>query len=192
MIKRIWERREISFALRFLFRFLDYIWPKDRNLIVFSGGRDVGYSDNTRYLFERFLEVYSGEFTILWVTRIEDMPCDTSIEEKMRNHMVYLYSAKGILSLLRARTIFFCWGSSDLPGTDFSKRTVTVQLWHGIPIKRIGICNKQLSKGQIGSAVRTYRKFSYWICSSRIERNSIALCTGLPIDKCEDNRVSAE
>jgi len=182
MMKRIWEQRGILLSMRFLFRFLDYIWPKDQNLIVLSGVRDVGYSDNSRYLFERFLEAYSGEFEIFWVTPTKELLGDFSIEKRMRSQLVYQYSAKGILSLLRAKTIFFCWGSSDLPGTDFSKRTITIQLWHGIPIKRIGIYNKQLSRGQIGSAVRAYRKYTYWICSSKIERNSIALCTGLPID----------
>ena len=182
MMKRIWEQRGISLSMRFFFRFLDYIWHKDRSLIVFSGGRDVGYSDNSRYLFERFIDVYSEEFEIVWVTPSRKLLDDVGVEERIRNRIVYQYSAKGIRSLLRAKTIFFCWGSSDLPGTDFSKRTIVIQLWHGIPIKRIGICSKQLSKGQMDSAARAYRKFTYWICSSKIERNSVALCTGLPID----------
>jgi len=151
-------------------------------MIVFSGGRNLGYADNSRYLFEKFLEAYRGEFEILWVSRTEDVLHDTNIDGKMRSHMAYLYSPKGILSLLRARTIFFSWGSSDLPGTDFSRRTCVIQLWHGIPIKRFGVCAKTSDKDQIGSAAREYRKFTYWTCSSMIERNSIALCTGIPID----------
>ena len=182
MMKRIWERKELSLAIRFCFRLLDYIWPKNRNLVVFCGQRDLGYADNSRYLFERFLEVYGGEFEILWVTRIKDMLDDVSIEQKARDRMVYMYSANGILALLRAKTIFFSWGLPDLPGTAFSKRTMTIQLWHGIPIKRIGLLLKNLSKREASTIMRDYCRFTYWICSSKIERNSIALCTGLQID----------
>ena len=184
MLKRIWEQRGISLAMRFVFRFLDYLWPKDHNLVAVSGGRGLGFADNSRFLFERFIDVYRGEFTFLWITPSKEQLCDSCVKEEIRDCMVYQYSIKGLLSLLRARTLFFCWGSSDLLGTDFSRRTVVIQLWHGIPIKRIGIYSRQLGRGwgHRASAVRAYSKFDYWICSSRIDRNSIALCTGLSID----------
>ena len=183
MMQRIWQKRGVSLAMRFVFRLIDRFWPKDENLVVFSGGRDVGYSDNSRFLFERFIEEYGKELRVLWVTPSKDVLLDNAISTKYRSHMVYQYSTTGVISLLRAKTIFFCWGSSDLPGTDFSKRTVVIQLWHGIPIKRIGIYSKQLDKGQKRSAIRAYQKFTYWACSSKIERNSVALCTGLPIER---------
>lgn len=183
MIKRIWEQRGVSLAMRFAFRLLDYFWPKDESMIVFSGGRDVGYADNSRYLFEKFVESYSEEFTVRWVTPSKNMLFDEEIEESFRGQMVYQYSSEGIQSLLRAKVIFFSWKSSDLPGTDFSRRTITVQLWHGIPIKRIGLCSKRLDEGDVGSVGRACRKFTYWICNSRVEQESIALCTSLPIDR---------
>lgn len=182
MMKRVSEQKGASIILGSVFRLLDLLWPKDRNLIVFSGGRSLGYSDNSRYLFERFLEAYGEEFESLWVTPDESILRDVGISENARNHMKYLYSIDGIKSLLRAGTVFYSWGPSDLPGTGFSKRTLVIQLWHGIPVKRIGVCAKHLDEGEIRSAKRDYRRFTYWICSSMIERNSIALCTGMPID----------
>ena len=167
MMWRIWQKRGVSLAMRFVFRLVDRFWPKDENLVIFSGGRDVGYSDNSRFLFEKFIERYGGELRVLWVTPSKDVLLDSAISDEYRSHMIYQYSVTGVISLLRAKTIFFCWGSSDLPGTDFSKRTVVIQLWHGIPIKRIGIYSKQLDRGQKRSAVRAYRKFTYWACSSK-------------------------
>lgn len=183
MIETVWENRGVSTILRPVLSFLDYVWPKDRGLVAFSGGHDVGYSDNSRYLFEKFLEMYGDEFEVLWITRLENMLSDASIDEKWRSHMVYLYSFEGLLSLLRAGTVFFSWGFSDLPGIGFSRRKTVIQLWHGIPIKRIGACSKMNGEVRMDSAMRELRRYTYWICNSRIERNSVALCTGIPIDR---------
>lgn len=183
MLKRILELPEFSRILRPLFRVLDFLWPKDRGLIVFTGGRHAPYADNSRYLFEKFLEEYSDEFDICWITPARELLTDSEIEENIRNYMVYQYSINGLVTLLRARTVFFSWGFSDLPGTDFSKRTIMIQLWHGIPIKGIGRLNKRPSKKASTSMIRKWSRFAYWISSSAVDRNSIALCTELPMEK---------
>lgn len=96
--------------------------------------------------------------------------------------MVYMYSTQGILSLLRSKAVLFSWAPPGFPGTWFSRNTVTIQLWHGIPIKRIGRCTRHRSQTQTDDVARAFKRYDYWICSSSIERNSIALCTGLSMD----------
>ncbi|UCE90809.1 MAG: CDP-glycerol glycerophosphotransferase family protein [Methanobacteriota archaeon] len=182
MIGRVLEQRSILIVLCLVFRALDYFWPKDRDCIVFLGRRNMGYSDNSRYLFEKFLSLHNDEIHVLWVTPEEDLLHDDSIGKDRRDHMVYLYSVRGIVSLLRARAVLLSWMPSGFPGADFSSRTVVIQLWHGIPIKRISLCQKGLSERQMALAARELRKIDYWICSSRLERDSLALCTGLPVD----------
>jgi len=98
---------------------------------------------------------------------------------------VYQYSRKGILTLLRAKFVFFSqFGPDELPGIAFSKKTVTIQLWHGIPIKTIGACMKRLNSKEASRLREVYpRTFTYWISSSRVERDSIASCTGIPLQR---------
>lgn len=182
VIRKVFQQKGLSLITSVLFALLDSIWPKDRTLLVFAGGRDVSYSDNSRYLFEKFLANYSKEFGIFWMAVDRQLLRDTSIDESIRRHMVYLYSREGMLLLLRAKTVFFSWGTLDLPGTNLSVRKTTIQLWHGIPIKRIGVCKKRMTRRDL-MAMRNMSRFTYWISSSRIDRNSVALCTGTPIDQ---------
>jgi CDP-glycerol glycerophosphotransferase (TagB/SpsB family) len=166
-----------------MFRLLDRLWPKDDNLLVFTGGIDVGYSDNSRFLFERFLENYGGKFEMYWVTPRDDLFNDVAIMDRARERMLSMHSLKGVVALLRARTVFFSWGFSDLPVMDFSLRTVTIQLWHGIPIKKIGLCSKRMPTKVPPSVGRRWHGFTYWVTSSSLERDSISKCTGLPLER---------
>ena len=182
MMTHIWKKKSGAKALSPFFRLLDFVWPKDQSLIIFYSGQRGEYSDNARYLFERFIEAYSGEFSILWATWSESTLRDAAIDERWRKHMVNITSIRGILSLLRAKVVLFSWAAPGFPGMFFSKRTVTIQLWHGIPIKRIGRCIRHRDKNWRNENARVFQRYDYWICSSLIERNSISLCTGIPID----------
>lgn len=182
MAGRAWIRGGKSKIPSPFFRLLDFAWPKNRRLVVFYGGRGVGYADNARYLFEEFVNAYSGEFEILWVTPCKGTLSDESIDEKWRSRMVHMYSVRGILTLLRTGILLFSWAPPGFPRKWFSRRTVTVQLWHGIPIKRIGKCTRHRGQNRIDVEAKAFGTYTYWICSSWIERNSIALCTGIPID----------
>jgi CDP-glycerol glycerophosphotransferase (TagB/SpsB family) len=183
MLRRLFESRGVHIVLMRLFKLVDYLWPKQRNLVVFSGGRHTSFSDNSRYLFEKFLWKYTNEFEIVWVTPDRNMLKDHTIEKGVRDRMIYMYSLEGFVTLLRARVIFFSWAFSDLPGTAYSRRTLTVQLWHGIPIKRICNVSRRANEKDGTSAIQQWNKFSYWISSSPVDRNSVALCTGTPLDK---------
>lgn len=180
MLERIVRHHFASIVISRAFRVLDAIWSKENKLVIFCGGQDVHYSDNSRYLYERFVDNYCDEFDVRWVATSKTTTEDPSIPRKYRSRMIHLYSKGGYRTLLRARIIFYSFGFGDLPGTSFSKRTTTIQLWHGIPIKRIGLCRKDLPKRTLIPRMRGFSRFTYWIASSEIERNAIALCTGLP------------
>lgn len=183
MLKRICESRGGAILLKPFFRTLDLFWRKDDGLVVFSGGRHTSFSDNSRFLFEKSIEEFSRDYSIVWVTPNKDLLENSSIPERLRKRMIYQYSIDGITTLLRAKVIFFSWAFSDLPGTSYSIRTTTIQLWHGIPIKRICNFSKTANRKDMTSQIQQWNKFTYWICSSSTERDSISLCTGLPIDR---------
>lgn len=162
-----------------IFKVVDSLFPKDPELAVFSGANGVRYGDNSRFLYEAFLREYPEELKAVWVTR------DGDLAERLGGEgrpAVYQHSVRGIFTLLRAKFVFCSFFDADqFPGASFSRRTVTIQLWHGIPIKTIGGRMKNLDEGEASRRREIYqRTFTYWICSSGIERDRIASCTGIP------------
>lgn len=71
-----------------------------------------------------------------------------------------------------------------IPYVLFSRRTVTCLLWHGIPVKRICLL-KPRWRNYPNWVVKYFyfSMYSYWICSSSVDRLATALCVGLPIDR---------
>lgn len=171
---------------RIIFKLMDFVWPKENNLLVFSGHLGQKFSDNTKYLFQKFVKHYDKEFQIVWITCNKSLIDDINLNHSGHFQVIYQYSLAGILTLLRAKVIFYMMGDCDIPFVAFSQKTVTIQLWHGTPIKRLlwargdgdnwrSSVIKHLKMGQ--------SQYTYWICNSAIDRNATALCTSLPIDK---------
>ena len=166
------------------FRFIDFMWPKEDNLLVFSGQGGQKLSGNSKYLFQKFVEHYSNEFQLVWITRNKSLAESIHLDQSENYRAIYQYSLTGILTLFRARVVFYVMGGADIPFVAFSRKTVTIQLGHGIPIKRIGTTRKGGDNGRLSfSKFLEIPQFTYWISSSAIDRNSTALCAGLPIDR---------
>ncbi len=166
------------------FRFMDFMWPKKDDLLVFSGQGGQKLSGNSKHLFQKFIEHYRNEFQIVWITRDRSLVESLHSERTENGRAIYQYSLDGILTLLRARVVFYVMGGADIPFVAFSQKTVTIQLWHGIPIKRIGITQKCGDNRCFSfDGFLEIPRYTYWICSSAIDRNSTALCSELPIDR---------
>jgi CDP-glycerol glycerophosphotransferase len=114
------------------------IFPKRRNLWLFSAWQGLRYSDNSRYLYEHVRNKKSIQ--AYWLTK-------SRAHALQLNHSgvnaVYSYSLRGILLQASAGVIFFTHSANDEFVTwALSLRTKRVQLWHGIPLKKVGISNK--------------------------------------------------
>jgi CDP-glycerol glycerophosphotransferase (TagB/SpsB family) len=173
-----------SLFSRKIFKILDFLWPKEKNLLVFSGTWGNKFSDNSKFLFLKFVDNYSNEFRIVWITGNTQLIKKINPDDSKKFRVIYQYSLEGLLALLRAKVIFYVMGEEDIPFTSFSQRTVTVQLWHGIPLKKIGKLELH-NEGYFSSVIRYLNKsvFTHWICSSSIDRIATALCVGLPIER---------
>jgi CDP-glycerol glycerophosphotransferase (TagB/SpsB family) len=177
----------LLYFLRTFVRLVDFVWPKDNNLLVFSGQLGQKFSDNSKYLFQKFVKHYSDEFQIVWITCNKSLVKTINPNQSKDFQVVYQYSLAGIMTLLRAKVIFYVMGEVDIPYTAFSRRTVTIQLWHGIPIKRIGDgADSDSWRSSLARILKTsqyYSQYTYWISNSAIDRNTTALCVGLPMDR---------
>lgn len=127
----IYNLTEILF---FPINFFSVIVPRKKNVWVFGAWRGHRYSDNSRYLYEYVLK-NEREIRPIWLTR------NKKLIELVHNDGGEAYlvnSLKGIWFAFRASTTVINEGLDDVNvfGIIGSKK---IQLWHGTPLKKIGI-----------------------------------------------------
>ncbi len=109
--------------------------PKSNNVWVFGSWYGKSYSDNSKYMY-KYVSSINGNIVPIWITK------DKSQVSKLRLEGVncfYYKSIKGICYQLRSKVAFVGHSiPSDLNSYCISLNTVRVQLWHGMPLKKIG------------------------------------------------------
>ncbi len=107
--------------------------PRRRNLWVFGSWYGTRFAENPRYLFLHCLEHFPNELQVVWITG------DRNLVRVLRERgwpVAHRWSAKGLWYALRAGVYVFDCRTSDINHA-FSSGAVKVNLWHGIPLKRI-------------------------------------------------------
>lgn len=126
----------ILYVLNLFLYILSGIYPKDKNLWLFGAWFGQKYSDNSKYLFE-YINMNQPNTRAVWLTsnpEVED-------EIKKKGFEVYrTYSFKSILLGLRAKYAVTSHANfSDLMPFLNNKKVKSIQLWHGTPLKKIGL-----------------------------------------------------
>ncbi|WP_446609260.1 CDP-glycerol glycerophosphotransferase family protein [Vibrio alfacsensis] len=111
-------------------------YPRDRRLCVVGSWFGKRYSDNSRYLFEYLSENKEkyGISDVIWVTK------SRCIRDQLRHNGKKVVLINSFLSWyyhLRAKYFFYDQSSHDID-YQLSHGGVRVNLWHGVPLKKIG------------------------------------------------------
>jgi len=123
--------------LLFLFSIL---FPKNKKIWVYGAWFGKRYSDNSKDFFEYSNSIIEDGIQHYWVYK--DKNLKDEIESKGYK-CVYAYAFKGILIQLRAKVFITCINSSDFVPFLITPRNYFVQLWHGSPIKHIGVNSRK-------------------------------------------------
>jgi CDP-glycerol glycerophosphotransferase (TagB/SpsB family) len=122
-----------------ILKFIAFIWfvpvslifPKDKKLWVFGAWFGQKHTDNTRFLYEAVH--HHPDIVPVWISKKKE------IVEKLREEgkKAYLaYSVPGFFYCMRAGFAFYNCGPTDI--NEYAVvRSKKIQLWHGIPLKRI-------------------------------------------------------
>ncbi len=113
---------------------VQYLAPRKKNIWVFGAWYGNRFADNSRYLYQYVRENHP-EIKAIWLTR------DKNIRDKIiqKGGLAYLTNdLKGIYYSLRAKYVFVSSGKKDVNYL-FIKGAIWIQLWHGSPLKRIGL-----------------------------------------------------
>lgn len=122
----------------------------DSHIWLFSSTDNSHYNYNSRYLFEYVKETLP-EITPLFV--INDPELRNSLSSKYgKQYFIETESIQGIRQALSAGVWFT---SAGLPayGTGLHKKRLIINLWHGVPLKKIALLDPNLKK-----AARIYFK----------------------------------
>ncbi len=114
----------------------------DPRIWVFSSTDNRHFNYNSKYLFE-YVREHHPEISPLFVINDEKLRKKLS-EEYGARYFVETESMQGIQKVLHAGVWFT---SAGLPvyGTHLRKNRVIVNLWHGVPLKKIGLLDPNLS-----------------------------------------------
>lgn len=122
----------------------------DSHIWLFSSTDNSHYNYNSRYLFE-YVKENLPEITPLFV--INDPELRNSLSSKYgKQYFIETESIQGIRQALSAGVWFT---SAGLPayGTGLHKKRLIINLWHGVPLKKIALLDSNLKK-----AARIYFK----------------------------------
>jgi CDP-glycerol glycerophosphotransferase len=142
--------RTASLLLNLGLYWLALIFPKSSNLWIFGSWFGQSYSDNSRYLFEWVIE-NKPEIRAVWVTSNRAVHSQLM---KQSREVYFRYSLKAIVLGLRASVSVFVQ-SNECDNMLFmnNPKTIQVQLWHGTPLKKIGLDDSRLiSKSHLSMA----------------------------------------
>ncbi|WP_320056388.1 CDP-glycerol glycerophosphotransferase family protein [Desulfuromonas thiophila] len=132
--------KEASLAvLDNLFYLLSFFIPKNPDIWLFGSMFGAGYADNSKYFFE-YVCRRRPEIRAVWYSANADVV--TSLRQQ--GYEAYrFYEPAGIAIVLRAGAAFISHsGVRDIRPFAFTPAVLLVNLWHGIPLKKIALDDK--------------------------------------------------
>ncbi len=108
-----------------------YLIPKRKNVWLFGAWFGKSYSDDTRFLYEEALKF--DQLKPIWISKNRSLVGEL---EKRNLPVYYAYSLRGIFFSMIAEYAFYTCGPTDI-NEYFISGTKRIQLWHGIPLKKI-------------------------------------------------------
>ena len=115
--------------------FLGLVLPKNNRKIVFGSWVGQSFSDNPRYLFEYCLK--NTNFELVWIG--QPMIADLIPRTRKRVRFARIGSWQAFFHVVTARVAVYNQNfETDIAPLSAGCRIQKVNLWHGIPFKRMG------------------------------------------------------
>lgn len=118
--------------------FLSYLIPRDKKLWVFGSNLGNMFGDNPKYLYLYINQFKKEEIKPIWISSNKEV---VKLLNKNGLETYYLYTWAGILNSLRAGVYIFDHISKDICFW-LSGGALKINLFHGIPLKKIHYDNK--------------------------------------------------
>ena len=146
--------------------FIDWLVPKNRNIFLYGAFAGNLYGENSRFLFEYAVK-NEPQIKHYWVTA--DKTTFLELKSQFPNNVLYAKSLKGFLTILRAKVIIVSDQTTDVYYF-LTKRHLIINLYHGIPLKRIGKVSTAKRPLAFSAAKLLANRYDFCLASSEIER----------------------
>lgn len=144
--------------------FLSGLFKRDENIILFGSLNGTRFADNPKYLFLYLNAFHKGKRRYIWISRVKKI---VTLLQKKGFESYYLYSLKGIYFLLRSKYYVYDHHTSDIFFW-MSRGCEKINLWHGIPLKKIendmGVYSKYFCASTLKKYI--YKIVGPWIYES--------------------------
>ncbi|WP_277868938.1 CDP-glycerol glycerophosphotransferase family protein [Vibrio lentus] len=117
-------------------RFIAYFTPLNKKIWIF--GNIYGYKDNPKYLYE-YIQREEKTIRPIWISRNKN-----DLEASGIGEGYYYLSLKGLAYQYRASVVFLATGQNDVANFTLPRKII-IQLWHGIPIKKLLLDSEETS-----------------------------------------------
>ncbi len=133
LLKPFFERKLGIFfrPLLHFFRFTSKLIPKNRHLWVFGSFGGVTFSGNPKYLYLQLQG--KDDIKTVWITANRTLLKELQHEGFEAYHRI---SFRGFWTVMRAGFLFFDYSTHDI-NYWLSGGGIKVNLWHGLPLKKI-------------------------------------------------------
>lgn len=155
MIKYIFIIQPPSLFILYLLYFFSIFFPRNKKVWVFGSPKNT-FLDNSKYFFLYVSENYKKHIRPIWISG------DKKILNKIRSYgyeCYYRWSLKGLWYCLRSYVYIYSSYSSDINFWT-SGGALRINLWHGIPLKKI---EYDIKVGKLGKKYNSNWKYLYMI-----------------------------
>lgn len=156
--------------------FCSFVIRKDTKIWLFGSWSGQLYNDNSKYLFEYMINE-KIDIKVYWLTKNKELLKELKESNKP---VLYCFSPKGVYIQLRAGACFFTQSHSlDFLGSAVCRSNLLVQLWHGMPLKKILNDDEAYNKGRKSKLVFLLNKIFPWL----IDKWDIVICPSKQAEK---------
>ncbi len=174
----------IPFGLKIISRL--FRGDVDEDLIVMGAYGGNTFMDNTRTLFE-FLSKHSN-YRVVWMAKSKILVKEL---KKKGYNAIYSLNFNAIRLLRKAKFIFITHGIYDLLPIEISPNTTVILTWHGTPIKKIALDQKDkyylyTKWGKIFKLKLRYDEYINYILTpttGNLEHKSLSSAFKVPLNK---------
>lgn len=175
----------ILITITFPVRYLSFFIPLDKKIWIF--GNTYGYKDNPKYVYEHILRGQDSSIRPIWISKVK---LNSTTDILGENY--YYLSLKGIYFQYRASVVLLATGKNDVASFALNNKII-VQLWHGIPIKKLLLDSVETSP--FPSNLKIINRIFYRILRHNLNKYNIvcavnnhnqqclAKAFGLPLDR---------
>ena len=152
--------------------FINSMIKKNKNKMCFVSHPD--FSDNCMSVFDYIVSNKIMKYEIVWLVNDSYIPKDIEeLQKEFRIKVIKLKSLLGILNYMTSKYVFYTHGA--LNGIECLDKQIIVNLWHGMPLKKIGYLDNKTKED--------VAHFTYTIATSEEFQTVLSKVFGVDKDK---------